>query len=137
MLRRALLVLSLISLASLAGCEPFSIAAMGVGGGAAVSHTLGGINYRTFTAPSATVRSASLVALQRMGIKFTGSEKGANGSEVLRATATDRDIEITIEPLSPQSTRMKVVARNGRIFTDSATATEIILQTERQITGKA
>ena len=110
--------------------------ALGVGGGAAVSHTLGGINYRTFTAPSATVRGASMVALQRMGIKVVGSEKGANGSEVVKATATDRDIEITFEPLSASSTRMKVVARNGRIFTDSATATEIILQTERQLTGK-
>jgi hypothetical protein len=129
-------ILLLCAVASLAACEPFSITAMGVGGGAAVAHTLGGINYRTFTAPSATVRSASLVALQRMGIKLSGSDKGANGSEVLKATATDRDIEITLEPLSANSTRMKVVARNGRIFTDSATATEIILQTERQLTGK-
>ncbi len=133
MMTRAVLVCSLVFLA---GCEPFSMTALGVGGGAAVGHTLGGINYRTFTAPSATVRSASLVALQRMGIKMSGSEKGANGSEVIKATAYDREIEITLEPLSAQSTRMKVIARNGRIFTDSATATEIILQTERQLTGK-
>jgi hypothetical protein len=137
MLIRALQLFVFASLACLVGCEPFSIAAMGVGGGAAVTHTLGGINYKTFTAPSASVRSASLVALQRMGIKYTGSQKGSNGSEVLSATATDRSIEITIEPLSPSSTRMKVIARNGRIFSDSATATEIILQTERQLNGKA
>jgi len=104
--------------------------------GAAVTHTLGGINYKTFTASSASVRSASLVALQRMASSTPG-RKGPNGSEVLSATATDRSIEITLEPLSPSSTRMKVVARNGRIFTDSATATEIILQTERQLGGKA
>jgi hypothetical protein len=110
---------------------------MGVGGGAAVSHTLGGVSYRTFTLPSATVRSASLVALNRMGIKVAGSTKTDNGAEVLKATAIDRDIEITFEPLSASSTRMKVVARNARIFTDSATATEIILQTERQLNGKA
>jgi hypothetical protein len=133
MLTRALLLcLAFV----LAGCEAIGLTAMGVGGSAAVGHTLGGVNYRTFTAPSATVRGASLVALQRMGIKHTGTEKGANGSEVLKATATDREIEITLEPLSPQSTRMKVVARNGRIFTDGATAAEIILQTERQLGGK-
>jgi len=120
----------------LAGCEPFSITAMGVGGSAGVAHALGGINYRTFTAPSAQVRGASLVALQRMGIKVTGTEKGSNGSEIVRATATDREIEITLEPLSASSTRMKVIARNGRIFFDSATASEIIQQTERQLTGK-
>ena len=102
-----------------------------------MAHTLGGITYRTFTLPSATVRNASLVALQRMGIKVGGTTKGENGAEVLKATAIDRDIEITFEPLSASSTRMKVVARNGRIFFDSATATEIILQTERQLNGKA
>jgi hypothetical protein len=134
---RALLLCLVAALAPLTGCEPFSIAALGVGGGAAVSHTLGGINYKTFTAPSASVREASLAALQRMGIKVSGTSKGANGSQVITATAVDRDIEITLEPLSAQSTRMKVVARNGRIFTDSATATEIILQTEKQLGGRA
>jgi len=131
---RALLLCLLVSLA---GCDPFSLTAMGVGGGAAVGNTLGGISYRTFTLPSATVRNASLVALQRMGIKVASTTKTDNGAEVLKATAIDRDIEITFEPLSAASTRMKVVARNGRIFTDSATATEIILQTERQLNGKA
>jgi len=131
---RALLLCSLVSLA---GCDPISLTAMGVGGGAAVGHTLGGISYRTFTLPSATVRGASLVALQRMGIKVASTSKTDKGAEVLMATAIDRDIEITFEPLSASSTRMKVVARNGKIFTDSATATEIIVQTERQLGGKA
>jgi hypothetical protein len=120
-----------------AGCEPFSIAAMGVGGSAAVSHTLNGITYRTFTAPASNVKTASLGALNRMGIRYTGSAKGEHGSEMLKASATDREIEITLEPLSSSSTRMKVVARNGGIFYDSATATEIILQTERQLGSKA
>jgi hypothetical protein len=121
----------------LAACEPLSITAAGVGGSAAVAHTLGGITYRTFTAPAGSVRTASIGALNRMGIKVTGTEKGEHGAEVLKAKATDREIEITFEPLSPNATRMKVVARNGGIFFDSATATEIILQTERQLGGKA
>jgi len=132
--KRALLF---FALACLAGCDPLSLTAAGVGGSAAVAHTLGGITYRTFTQPASSVRHASLAALQRMGIKVEKTEKAANGAEVLKATAIDRDIEITFEPLSASSTRMKVVARNGRIFFDSATATEIILQTERQLTGKA
>lgn len=130
-------ILPLAAVALLAACEPLSITAAGVGGSAAVAHTLGGITYRTFTAPSATVKTASLGALNRMGIKVKHSEKGTNGSETLTATATDRDIEITLESLSPNTTRMKVVARNGGIFFDSATATEIILQTERQLGAKA
>ena len=122
---------------ALCACEPLAITAAGVGGGAAVSHTLGGITYRTFTAPAANVKTASLGALNRMGIRYTGSQKGEHGSEMLKAKATDREIEITLEPLSSNSTRMKVVARNGGIFYDSATATEIILQTERQLGGRA
>jgi len=130
-------LLLLCFLVAIAGCDPLSITAAGVGGSAAISHTLGGITYRTFTLPSATVRNASLVALHKMGIKVGGTAKGDNGAETVKATAIDRDIEITFEPLSASSTRMKVVARNGRIFTDSATATEIIVQTERQLNGKA
>ena len=114
----------------LAACEPISLTAVGVGGSAAVSHTLGGITYRTFTAPMPRVKAASLNALGKMGIRVGGTEK-VEGGEVVRAAASDRSIEITLEALSPNATRMKVVARNGGIFFDSATATEIILQTER------
>jgi hypothetical protein len=122
---------------ALSGCVPLAVTAAGVGGGAAVSHSLNGITYRTFTAPAANVKTASLGALNRMGMKYTGSEKVEHGAEMLKAKATDRSIEITLEPLSANSTRMKVVARNGGIFYDSSTATEIILQTERQLGGRA
>jgi hypothetical protein len=130
---------AMILAASLAldGCAPLAVTAAGVGGGAAVSHTLNGITYRTFTSSAANVKTASLGALNKMGMKYTGSAKGEHGAEMLKASATDRQIEITLEPLSANSTRMKVIARNGGIFYDSATATEIILQTERQLGGKA
>jgi hypothetical protein len=118
------------ALAVLAACEPLAITSFGVGASTAVSHSLNGITYRTFTASERQVKVASIGALNRMGIKLDGAEKGPDG-EVLRARATDREIEITLEQISPNSTRMRVIARNGGIFYDSATATEIILQTER------
>jgi len=126
-------LLLLVTALALNGCVPLAVTAAGVGGGVAASHTLGGITYRTFTAPAANVRTASMGAINKMGLKYTGSSKGEHGAEILKANATDREIEITLEPLSPNSTRMKVVARNGGVFYDSATATEIILQTERQL----
>jgi len=134
MLRNAAL---LCAGALLSGCVPVALTAGGIGGSTAVQHTLGGITYRTFTAPASNVKTASLDALNRMGLKYTGSTKGEHGSEMLKAKANEREIEITLEPLSASSTRMKVVARNGGIFYDSATATEIILQTERQLGSKA
>lgn len=121
------------ALVLLAACEPFSIVAAGVGGSAAVSHTMGGITYRTFTAPASDVKTASIGALHRMGLKVLGTERGENGAEILKARGNDRDIEITFEPISASTTRMRVIARNGSIFFDSATATEIILQTEKRL----
>jgi hypothetical protein len=117
----------------LAACEPFSIVAAGVGGSAAVAHTMGGITYRTFTASQQTVKNASIGALNTMGLRVVGHEKGENGAQILKAAGNDREIEITFEPISPSTTRMRVIARNGSIFFDSATATEIILQTEKKL----
>lgn len=113
----------------LAGCDPVSMTALGIGASTGVSHTLSGISYRTFSEPMPRVKSAGMKALQRMQIKVASSEKIDHGEEI-KATAVDRDISIEFESLTPATTRMRVTARNG-IFRDSATATEIILQTER------
>jgi hypothetical protein len=123
--------LALASASLLAGCVPVAITAAGVGGAAAVSHTLNGITYKTFTLPRAEVHRATLRALARMEIKVTETSKDSEGAEVITAVAHDREITVTLEALSANATRMKVIARNGGIFYDSATATEIILQTGR------
>jgi hypothetical protein len=114
---------------ALAGCDPISLTALGIGGAAGVHHTLSGIAYRTFSAPLPNVRSAARSALGRMEIKVVGTEKTASGERIL-ARATDRDIEIELEALTPKTTRMRSIARNG-VLMDAATATEIIIQTER------
>ena len=113
------------------GASGVAVTAAGIGGATAVSHTLNGITYRTFTLPRAEVHRATLRALARMEIKVTGTSKDSEGAEVITAVAHDREITVTLEALSANATRMKVIARNGGIFYDSATATEIILQTGR------
>jgi uncharacterized protein DUF3568 len=115
---------------ALSGCEMLALTTLGIGGSTAVNHTLSGMTYRTFTAPMPRVRTASISALKRMGIQLGPTEK-SEGNEILKGTAKDREIEIVLEPLSASSTRMRVIARNGGLFYDSATATEIVLQTER------
>jgi hypothetical protein len=134
-MRLSPVVILLMALAP-AGCAPLAITAASVGGASAVSHTMNGITYRTFSAPASTVKRASMKALAHMGIKVTGTSKDDAGAEVLNASANDREITITLETLSASATRMKVIARNGGIFFDSATATEIILQTQRSM-GRA
>lgn len=96
-----------------------------------VSHTLGGIVYKTFTAPQSMVKRATMTALNRMQIKVV-EVKRKNGTEQIFAKAGDRDIEIELEALTPSTTRMQVTAKkDGGLLRDSATATEVIIQTER------
>jgi hypothetical protein len=130
---RAAAVVALIAAAGLlSGCEPISLAALGVGGSAAVNHKVSGTPYRTFTAPLSKVRIASMGALKRMGIKAENSMKMEYG-ELITARAGTREIEVELESLTPNTTRMKVVAREGSFFYDSATASEIIAQTEKHL----
>ena len=128
----ALFVLLMLAL-PLSGCAAVALTAAAVGGGVAANHQLGGIAYRTFTAPLPKVRTAAMAALKRMGIKPDGSEKIELG-ERLPAKAGDRNIEIELEALTPNTTRIRVVAKkDGGMVVDSSTAVEIITQTEKSI----
>ena len=95
-----------------------------------MSHTMGGYTYKTFTRPVDKVRAAALGALKKMEIKFESSQKTGEG-EVIKAKARDRDIEIALDVISPNTTRMRTIAKKGPLIYDSATSTEIILQTEK------
>jgi hypothetical protein len=67
---------------SLCACEPVALALLGAGATSTVRYNLvDGVAARTFTAPVAMVRSASLSALDRMGI--TPGETTATESTVV------------------------------------------------------
>ena len=129
------IVLSLF-LFGLAGCEPFAISMLGVGAGAALRATIDGVTYRTFTASVPDVRQASLAALERMGME-AGAVENFEGGELISATSSHRTIEIELEPVSKKATRLRIAAKNGGLFYDSATAAEIIAQTERLLDSAA
>jgi hypothetical protein len=65
-----------------------------------------------------------------MGIKIEATSK-TEQSKTIKAVSNDRQIEIELEMVSPKTTRIRTVARQGIFFKDRATATEIIMQTER------
>jgi len=116
-----------------AGCVPLALTAAGVGMGAGVSHTLGGIVYKTFAAPQTKVQHATVAALRKMQIKVIENKREDN-KQLITARAADRDIDIEIEALTPNTTRLTVVAKkDGGLIRDSATATEIILQAEKLV----
>ena len=115
----------------LGGCVAVGLTALGVGMATGVSHTLGGIVYKTFSVPQAKVKKATLTALSRMQVKVVKMIRDGD-TELITAKAGDRDIEVELEALTGNTTRMSVtVKKDGGLLRDSATATEIILQTER------
>jgi hypothetical protein len=130
-MRRIVAVLLALASLTLGGCAAVALTALGVGMATGVSHTLGGMVYKTFTAPQAHVKRATLGALNRMQVKVVQSRREGSTERIL-ARAGDRDIEVELEALTPNTTRMLVTAKkDGGILRDGATATEVILQTEK------
>ncbi len=122
------------ALALSSGCASVGMTLFGVGAGVttgtSVAYTLDGIAYRTFTAPLPQVESAARTALDRMGIRVASTAKIDQG-KAIRAVSNDREIEIELEMVSLKTTRIRTVAKQGIFFKDRATATEIIIQTEK------
>ena len=127
---RAGLTAVILSSPLVTACDPVSLTAASLAAGTGISHTLGGIVSRTFTAPMKTVENANSRALRDMGIQVVSRTTNEEGERVVSAEAKGREIEILLEPLSARTTRIRARATDG-ILHDAATATEIILQTER------
>ena len=128
----------LLTCGLLNGCAAIGLTLFGVGAGVAtgtaVSYSLDGTAYRTFTAPLPRVRTATLTALNNMGMTVNDKLKTDQG-EMIKAAGADREIEVELEAISPKTTRIRTVAKQGFFFKDRATATEIILQTEKILNG--
>ena len=131
-MKRIAVVLALsMGAVSLQGCVAVGLTALGVGMATGVSHTLSGMVYKTFSTSQSNVKRATYGAFNRMQIKVVEAKKKGS-TEIIVAKAGDRDIEVELESLTPATTRMLVTAKkDGGILRDGATATEVILQTEK------
>jgi len=122
----------LANMTLMAGCVPAVTTAAGVSGSAALNYTMGGTTIRTFTAPASKVRVATAKALGRMKIAVVSESTDAKSSIVsFEAKSTGRNIEIQLEPISTNTTRMKVTAKCTIFTYDNATAEEIVMQTKK------
>lgn len=129
-------MIAILSL-GLQGCAGVGLTMLGVGAGTAtsagVNHTLSGIAYKTFTASLEDVRSATKNALGVMAMELKTDKKTKTGYEI-SAKARERTAEIELESLTRATTRMRVtVIEEDGFFRDSATSTEIIIQTAQNI----
>jgi len=121
----------------LQGCATAGLAVLGagagVGMGTGVEHELSGVGYKTFATPVDSVHHATRATLARLAMPITADTRTKDGW-TLTASAADRTIDIDLERLTPRTTRMRVVANKGALFfKDSATSTEIILQTAQTL----
>jgi hypothetical protein len=135
-IRKVAPVVVVAGLLFLPGCESIALTALGIGGGtavsAAVNHTLGGIAYKTFNAPVGGVHQATRKALADMDMTVTSDTTTESGREII-AQAGDREIGVELETLTARTTRMRVVAKQGVLMRDSATATQIVIQTAQTL----
>lgn len=137
--RRVWLLLPFLPLLpALAGCAGATSTLFGAGAGTAsgsgVSYTMDNIAYKTFSAPVDEVEQNARKILAKMEFPVATVERNTAGVSILAQSANaahELDIEIDLERLSPQVTRMRVVAKRGFFLKDSSTAAEIILQTTK------
>lgn len=122
------LVPLILSALILQGCAAIALTAGSIAAGTGIDHTLTGITYKTFNVPVNQLRLATLKTLHRLDMKVTDDSKTEEGRKII-ATAVARKIEIEFEILTRRATRMRVIVSKGAILKDSATATEIIIQT--------
>ena len=120
---------------ALSGCALIGLAVVPAtvsSGAAGVDYTLTNNAYKTISSPVADVEAALNKALKKMDIKKTKRE--AKEGKVSVTVVTDNlDIYIDLKKVTPTVTQMEVNAKEGVFFKDKATATEIIVQTEKNL----
>ena len=98
-----------------------------------VEQTLIGVASKTFTEPLQTVHDATIESLTRMAMDVVEQQETTQGRHI-RAMVARRTIDIDLERLSDNATYMRVVATKPELmFRDSATATEVIIQTAQTV----
>jgi len=125
------LILVLSSCVMLGLAVPAAISGCEVG----INYTFTNIAYKTICNPDADVEAALNKVLKKMDIKET-KRKAEESKISVTAVTGHLDIYIDLEKITPTVTSIKVNAKEGFFFKDKATATEIIVQTEKTLEVK-
>ena len=118
------------------GCASLTQPAAGVTASRSVDYTLDGVAYRTFSAPVEHLRRATLATFKRLDIALTSDEAKDDGCREVVGVAGDRLVHVELERLTARTTRMRITAKQGWLWRDTATAGEILVQAERTLVGK-
>jgi hypothetical protein len=95
----------------------------------------GGTAYKTYAASADDVHRAAQSALHHMAIVVDSDQRTATGWSMF-AHAADRQINVDVERLTPNTTRLSVVANQQSMLKDKATAAEIVAQTSDAVDAR-
>ncbi len=132
------IITALISLVLvLSGCTATGLAVPAAlsGGVAGVNYSVTNVAYKDISHPIANVESALHKALKKMDMKET-DRTAEEGKVDITAITRDLDIDIVLKKITPTVTSIHVNAKKGFFVKDKATATEIIVQTEKNLEVK-
>ena len=133
-LRAALLTAGLLAAKGCAGI-PLTVAALTTGVG--VDQMANGVAYKTYPLPTERVRRAALEALDRMAIAVVADSEERTGWRIQGATE-ERRVNIELEPVTSETTRMRVVVHKGSMFSkDSETGRMIVVRTSEALDEQA
>ncbi len=124
------LVSFVLALSGCAATTGLAVPAALSGGVAGVNYSVTNVAYKDISHPIADVESALHKALKKMDIKVT-DRKAEDGKVDITAITRDLDIDIVLKKITPTVSSIHVNAKKGVFVKDKATATEIIVQTEK------
>ncbi len=129
LLKKSLLTLLALQLSACA-LTPLAVPVAVSGSAAGIGYTLTNVAYKTISRPEADVEAALRKALKKMDIREKKRE-ASNGVVKVSAETEKLTITIELEKITPTVTRISVDAVKSILVKDKATATEIIVQTEK------
>ena len=115
---------------SLCGCAQLIIPGTMAGAGEYMRYTTTNVPKRTLIGSQKEVSAATLVALNKMNIK---APEGETGVSPITAATAELLITITLEPVTPTTTRVTVDAAKGQVVKDKATADKILDQIQAEL----
>ena len=72
---------------------------------------------------------------KRMDLALKSDEVKEDGCRELVAASGERTVHVELEKLSARTTRMRITAKQGWLWRDRAAAGELLVQTERTLSG--
>ena len=118
------------------GCAEVVVPGAMTGGGEYYHYTTGNVAKKTLMGDVRQVTAAARTALKKMDIRLHSVDPYTDET-VMRASTAELDITITIEPVTTNTTRVSVDAKEDHIIKkDKPTADQILSQIQIALAGK-